>query len=363
MRLGTWSLSCCRLAYQRAVRWADGVEAGGVFALLRLESADGATGIAEGSIKPTWSGVSPRALAAVLDDVLLPRLAGVDLADPDAVTACLEAVPENRLAKGMIETACCTMRAAAARTPLWQLWGGTPRVDLSWTVTRQTPARMADEAAGMVARFGFRTLKVKGGQGAATDVRALAEIRAAVGDRVTLYVDANDAYARPEALDYVRRLAEAGATLAEDPCALAPDAAFEALQRAAPIPILVDGACVTRRDAALFLERGAVALSAKPGRIGVREARAVAWEAETAGARTIAGLHAESALGTLLGLQQAAAVPERSRAAPAELTFFLLLREQVLAEPLEIRGGAVTLPGAHDLAGLVDWDRVRRYAL
>jgi L-alanine-DL-glutamate epimerase-like enolase superfamily enzyme len=126
---------------------------------------------------------------------------------------------------------------------------------------------------------------------------------------------------------------------------------------------LVDEGCATPRDAALFLERGAVALSAKPGRVGVRAARAIARQAEAAGARTVAGFNGESSLGALLGLQQVAAVPERSRVAPAELTFFLLLREQVLAEALEIRDGAVTLPGASDLAGLVDWDRVRRFAL
>jgi L-alanine-DL-glutamate epimerase-like enolase superfamily enzyme len=363
MKLARWTVTCYRLRYRREIRWADGAEAAGVHALLRLTSADGAEGIAEGAVKPAWSGVSPRSLTAALEDVLLPRLDGVDLADAEAVTARLQAVPENGLARGLVETACWTLRAAAAGQPLWRLWGGEPRVDLGWTVTRQAPAAMAAEAAAMVERFGFRTLKVKGGQGTATDLGALAEIRAAVGDRVTLYVDANDAYAPDEALAYVRRLAAAGAAAAEDPCPLAPDAAFEALQRAAPIPILVDGGCVTRQDAALFLARGATALAAKPGRVGLTEARAIAGLAEAAGARTVAGLYAESALGALLGLQQAAAVPAQGRAAAPELTFFLHLADQVLAEPLEIRDGAVTLPESSDLAGLVDWERVRRYAI
>jgi len=363
VKLARWSLACYRLRYDREVRWADAVEDSGVFALLRLESSDGVVGVAEGTIKSTWSGVSPRSLGAALEDLLLPRLEGVDLADADAVSERLRAVPENWLAKGMIDTACWTLRAASIGTPLWRLWGGEPRVELGWTVTRQAPQRMAAEAADMVARLGFRTLKVKGGQGVATDLRALAEIRTAVGDGVELYVDANGAYARGEAAAYVGRIAEAGATLAEDPCALAPDAAFEALQRGAPIPILVDSSCVTRQDAALHLERGAAALSAKPGRIGLTEAREIARLAESLGARAVVGLHAESALGTLVSLQQAAAIPARARAAAAEQTFFLVMRDQVLAEPLAIRDGAVTLPPAHDLAGLVDWDRVRRHAL
>lgn len=363
MKLARWTVACYRLRYHREIRWADGAEEAGVYALLRLTSADGAEGIAEGTVQPAWSGVSPGALIAGLEDVLLPRLAGVDLADSKTVTTRLQAAPENGLARGLIETACWMMRAAAAGQPLWRLWGGEPRVDLGWTVTRQAPAAMAAEAAAMVARFGFRTLKVKGGQGTATDLRALAEIRAAVGDRVTLYVDANDAYAPGEALAYVRRLAAAGVTAAEDPCPLAPDAVFEAFQRAAPIPILVDGGCVTRQDAVRFLARGATALSAKPGRVGLTEARGIAGLAEAAGARTVAGLYAESALGALLGLQQAAAVPARARVAAPELTFFLHLADQVLAAPLEIRDGAVTLPETSDPVGLVDWERVRRYAI
>jgi L-Ala-D/L-Glu epimerase len=363
VKLAHWSVACYRLPYDREVRWADTIEDAGVFALLRLESADGAVGIAEGTVKATWSGVSARSLAAALEDVLLPRLVSIDLDDPAAVAERLAAVPENRLARGMVETACWTLRAAAAGSPLWRLWGGGAHVEVSWTVTRQAPARMAAEAADMVARYGFGTLKVKGGQGVATDLRALAEIRAAVGDGVRLYVDANGAYARDAAADYVGRIAAAGATAAEDPCALAPDEAFEALTRAVPIPLLVDDGCEARADAARYLARGAPALSAKPGRVGLEEARAVANLAASAGARVVVGLYGESALGTLLSLQLAAAIPARARAAPAEPTFFLRMREQVLAEPVAIRGGAVTLPEAHDWNGLVDWDCVRRHAV
>lgn len=58
MKLGRWSLACYRLPCRREVRWADGVEAGGLIALLRLESSDGGPGIAEGTIEPAWSGAS-----------------------------------------------------------------------------------------------------------------------------------------------------------------------------------------------------------------------------------------------------------------------------------------------------------------
>src|SRR5688572_23202937 len=202
MKLARWSLHFYRLPYGREVVWSNAVENAGLFALLRLESDEGIAGIAEGTIKHTWSGVSPRSLRSALEDVILPLLEGVDLMDERAVASAYARIPENRLAKGLVDNACWTMRAAAAAVPLWKRFDAPQSVEVCWTVTRDRPQRMAQESAQYCERYGFRTLKVKGGQGVQTDLEALAAIRAAVGARVELYVDANSAYARGEALDY-----------------------------------------------------------------------------------------------------------------------------------------------------------------
>ncbi len=355
MKLADWSLHLYRLPYAREVVWANAIERSGLYALLELVSDEGARGIAEGTLKPTWSGVSPRALAAAFEDFLIPALRGVDLGDEAAVARSLAGIPENRLAKGMIGSACWTMRAAAAGKPLWQLWGAGRTREVAWTVTRQAPAAMAQEAAEVCGTFGFRTLKVKGGQGLATDLQALREIRAAVGAAVELYVDANSHYAPAEAASYVAALAGAGVTVAEDPCPLRPDRAFEALQKSSPIPILVDRSCASKEDAALYLERGARALSAKPGRVGLAEARAITALAAAAGAKTAVGIYAESALGTLVNLQQPGTMA-------AEQAFFPTLAAQVSTLIPDIRDGRVELPTDPDLSKLVDREAVKRRA-
>jgi L-alanine-DL-glutamate epimerase-like enolase superfamily enzyme len=354
VKLERWSLHFYRLPYAREVVWANAREDSGLFALLVLE-AGGTRGIAEGTLKDTWSGVSPGSLRASFEDFLIPRLRDVDLGDAAAVARAFAGIPENRLAKGMIESACWTLRAAAAGAPLWRLWDAGRSREVAWTVTRRKPAQMAAEAAEICARHGFRVLKVKGGQGVEVDLRALAEIRAAVGDAVEMFVDANGAYARADAVDYVQALAASGVTVAEDPCSLQPDAEFEALQKASPIPILVDRGCASKEDAALFLERGAQALSTKPGRVGLAETRAIAGMALQRGARTAVGLYAESALGTLINLQQPGPMA-------AEQTFFLTMTEQVTPVVPEIRGGRIELPEEPDSAKLVDWGRVEALA-
>ena len=355
MKLERWSLNFYRLPYAREVVWANAREESGLFALLVLE-AGGAMGIAEGTLKDTWSGVSPKSLAAAFDDFLIPRLREADLTDERVVSAAFAGIPENRLAKGMIESACWTLRAALAREPLWKMWDAGRSREVAWTVTRQAPRAMAAEAISVCAKCGFRTLKVKGGQGLETDLRALAEIRSALGSGVELTVDANSAYSRGEALDYVKALAGAGVTVAEDPCTLQPDLHFEALQTASPIPILIDRSCASKEDAALYLERGAQALSTKPGRVGLSETRAISAMALAKGVKTAVGIYAESAIGTLVNLQQPGTMA-------AEQTFFLAMKEQVSTLLPQIRDGKIELPAEADLSQLVDWESVKRHAV
>jgi L-Ala-D/L-Glu epimerase len=360
MRIVEHSLHFYRLPYVRPVHWFNSAEDAGTFVLLRLTAGNGLSGVAEAPIKPTWSGVSPRSVAAVIEDLFVPALHDTNIEHQGAVATILARFPENHLAKMLVDNACCTLRAAAAKEPLWRSLGGQQETEVSWTVTRQKPALMAQEAAEVVARYGFRGLKIKGGQGLETDLTALREIRMAVGDGVIFYVDANGAYSREEAPEYVRAIAAEGAQVAEDPCPLHPDDLFAAFQKASPIPILVDSPCASVRDAAQFLERGAKALSVKPGRIGITEAGKVAALARARNANVCSGMYAESALGTLISLQLSAALKEPL--VTAEQSFFLIMRDQVTAEAITVRDGRVRLPDTADYASVVDWGKVKRYA-
>jgi L-Ala-D/L-Glu epimerase len=360
MRLRRHALHCYRLRYERPVRWSDIVEEAAPFVLLRLESDTGAVGVAEITVKPTWCGVTARSLIAAIDDIFIPLVAGLDLDDPTTVRAALDRVPENQAAKALIDNACWDLHAAHLGTASWRQWNGASRVELSWALTRQAPSLMAREAADMIARYGFRTLKVKGGQGIDVDLAGLREIRSAMGDAVQLYVDANGAYSAQQAPDYIKAIAAAGAVMAEDPCRLGPSGWFCRLQQDSPVPLLVDFGSASVRDSALFIEQGAQALSIKPGRFGLSDSRAMQRLAMQAGCTPVVGLMGESALGTLTGLQFAATIVKP--VLPAELTWYLAMIEQVTQWVPQIIDGTITLPEGGSLGELVDWKAVERYA-
>ena len=142
VKLDSWSLHFYRLPYRREVVWAYAAESSSDYALLKLVADDGTVGVAEGVVKPTRTGYSPRSLAVTLEDVIFPRLQGVELSDAAAVRKAFDWVEGNLGARALVDNACWAMRAAAAKQPLWKQWGGKQEVDLLWIVTRQKPAMM-----------------------------------------------------------------------------------------------------------------------------------------------------------------------------------------------------------------------------
>lgn len=344
------------LPYRRPVKWYNSQEAHGTFVALRLFGEGGGTGVAEAPVKATWCGLSPRALVGLVEDLYLPALAGTDIRDLAAVRRTLAVYPDNQIAKMLVVNACASLGAAQAGTPLHEMRGGTRAVEVSWCVTRQPPDNMATEAAEMIEAHGFTALKLKGGQGFEVDRQVLRSVRRSVGVEVALTVDANGAYRMDEADAYLQLLADEGVVLAEDPVPFAPDAAFTELVERSPLPLLVDSPSVVAKDAKAFLEAGARAISIKPGRIGYAEADGVLELARMHGAAVCAGMYAESALGSLLSLIYAGSMGEV--VAPAEQSYYLIMTQQILTEPLVIEGGKAMLPGIADIDSLVDWHRL-----
>jgi len=357
MKLARWSLRFYRLPYRREVTWAYAAETFGDYALLELVADDGTVGIAEGVVKPARSGYSPRSLSVTLEDVILPALKNVALGDAAAVSKAFAWFDGHLNAIALVDNACWSLRSAASGKPLWRTWGGKPEVPLAYIVTRRTPSQMAADAAQVCQRYGLRSLKLKGGQGRETDLQVIKEVRAAVGRDVELSLDANRAYPQEGIGAYVRAIADAGVTVAEDPCALAPDSAFEKLQRECPIPLLVDFPCTSRKDAALFIDRGARALMIKPGRVGLTEAREIDALCAKHGVAVSIGMYYETALGSALTLQMATSL-RSMLILPPEHGFFLMLKEQVVA--LDVKDGNFRLPEEADLRTLVDWKAVEK---
>lgn len=347
-----------RVPYHRTIRWAGHLESHVDVVLLVLEADAGLRGIGETPVRLNWHAATPASLETVIEEVFLPQMADLDLGDEAAVKNFLEKFKEHPLAKSLIDTACWDLRAQIGDMPLWRLLGARDaKVPISWTVTRAAPADMAREAGAAADKHGVHAFKVKTGQGLATDRSVLTEIRSAVGSDAALFVDSNGAGRASEIVESSKMFADFGVSLFEDPCPFAPNERFHAIQQSSQIPILVDNGCRSVAEGSLFLDVGAQALSVKIMKTGITESRIIADMARAKQARVAVGISATSSLGAMIALSLSASLPDDARCAPCEETFFASI-DNVLREPLQIKGGKVELPAVPGFAPLIDWKKV-----
>jgi L-alanine-DL-glutamate epimerase-like enolase superfamily enzyme len=326
--------------------------------LLVLHTSDGAKGVAETSIRLKWHSASVRSFVATLEDVFIPVLRGVDLADEATTNACLSRVREHPLAKSLIDAACWDLRAGLSGQPLWKKLGASsPAVPVSFTITRAAPDAMIAGAQRAVTEFGIRAFKIKTGQTLELDRAAVHGIRAAVGPDVELFADSNGGHPKEDVPAWSQMLAEADVLYFEDPCGFLPNKQFQDVRKSCTLPILVDNGCRSLRDGILFIEAGAEALSVKTMKTGLSESLSIADRAKNTGCKVSVGISATSALGAVFALSLASAFPDEVRRIPCEETFFLT-SGGYLNDELRIQDGCVHLPSTSALSDVIDWRKV-----
>jgi L-alanine-DL-glutamate epimerase-like enolase superfamily enzyme len=356
--LENYVIRTLRLKYPRKIRWAGSQEEGMDIVLLTLRSTEGAQGIAETPVRLKWHSASVRSFKATLEDVFMPVMMGVDLLDVNKTKAALSYVREHPLAKSLIDSACWDLRAAVAGVPLWKLLGAdSDAVPVSFTVTRAAPEAMAADAVRAVETAGVKAFKIKTGQDFEVDKAAVKAIRDAVGPGVELFVDSNGANTREEVRPMSEMLAEFNVLYFEDPCLLMPTRQFADIARDCVMPILVDNGCRSVRDATLFIDAGAQALSVKTMKTGITESLAIADKAKKTGCKVSVGISASSSLGAISALALANALPAETRRIPCEETFFLTAGG-FLNEDLKLVNGCVQLPSSSGLREAIDWKKV-----
>jgi len=181
-------------------------------------------------------------VAAVVNNVISELIAGMDVFDTEPIWNRMyfeidEIGPGGLASQALagVDCALWDLRGKLLGLPVWKLLGGkfTDRIPLYGSFSRSkgggayhTPDECAGYAAALVEE-GFQTIKVRLGireenQDPSPDpaVPAIRAVREAVGDDVTLYVDANNGYSAARAIQVGRRLAgEFGVTVFEEPVA------------------------------------------------------------------------------------------------------------------------------------------------
>jgi D-galactarolactone cycloisomerase len=175
--------------------------------MVKVVTDDGLVGWGE-----SHHGRSPGAVAHHVNTTLRQLVVGMEATDVVGVWAKIYKYQlgshglgaATAIAMSGLDMALWDLRGKAAGWPLYRLLGGRSRpipayaggVSLGW----QAPETLVEEARALVAQ-GYRVLKLRVGDAPDRDLARVAAVRKALGDGVTLLVDANTGYT----VDDVRR--------------------------------------------------------------------------------------------------------------------------------------------------------------
>ncbi len=306
---------------------------GETFVIARLTTEEGATGLADSVNSVPFGPESPATMRQVLKDHLMPAIRGLDPRDTEVIAARMDrALPGHPMAKAIIDIACHDLAARAAGLPLWRMLGGArrDRVPIIGAIGISTTERMEAEAAAYAAR-GARTIKVKIGTDPATDLDRVRAIRAAIGPRVNLRLDANQGCRLADWLPTLRRMEACDLEFLEQPLPVWDIAGTARLVAALDTPILIDEGIYTPTDLMTLIRAGAVgAVNIKILKTGLTGGRRIAAMAEAAGLPIVLGSMFETGIGTAASLHFAATLPEPL--ACTEVGFPLKLTEDVIPD-------------------------------
>ncbi|PSQ45653.1 o-succinylbenzoate synthase [Halobacteriales archaeon SW_7_68_16] len=197
-------------------------------------------------------------------------------------------------------------------------------------------------AAETAVDAGFDCLKLKAGaRDLAADRERVRAVRDAVGEAVTLRLDANGAWDRPTAGEAFDRFADVGVTYVEQPLA-ASDLDGLADLRGGPVGVAVDETLATHRMADV-LDAGAADVAVlKPMVLGgPGNAYTLATRAREAGVDPVVTTTVDAAVARTAAVHVAAALPD---VRPCGLATADLLATNLAADPAPVADGDIAVP-------------------
>lgn len=333
--------------------------------LVKVYCNDGVIGIGEGT---TIAGMaygpeSPEAMKIAIDTYLAPAMIGKDATGIQALMAHLgKLVKVNHFSKSAIETALLDAQGKRLGVPVSELLGGRrrERLPVAWTLASGDTAKDIDEALHMLDVRRHKIFKLKiGAKDVRTDVRHVAEIKKAVGDRAVVRVDVNMAWSETQAAWAIPALADAGCELVEQPVDSA--AALARLMRRFPVALMADE-ILQGPESAFEIARnnGADVFAIKIEQSGgLFAAQRVATIADAAGIELYGGTMLEGAFSTIASAHLFASFAHLQWG--TELFGPLLITEEILTNPLDYSDFELTVPNGPGLGIDLDEAKVKRF--
>ncbi|GAA4880805.1 mandelate racemase/muconate lactonizing enzyme family protein [Saccharopolyspora cebuensis] len=351
------------IPYRKPLKFASGEARTADHVLVRVHTDEGLVGVAEAPPRPYTYGETQRSIVAVLESIFAPAVVGLSPLRREVVHERLDRTIGNPAAKAALDMALWDIIGQAAGRSVTELLGGwTDRMRVAHMVGFAPPEQMVAEAQRVREEHGITTFKVKVGRRPHTlDVRACRALREGLGEEVELYVDGNRGWTASESARALREMDDLGLTLAEELCPADDVLGRRWLVERSPIPFVADESATRPGEVTRELLSGAAnAISIKTARTGFSTSQRVLHQCEGLGVEVVLGNQIDGQIGTVCSAAFGAAHRHTARRA-GELSNFLDMSDDLLAEPVRITGGTVAVRQVPGLGIELDPDKLARY--
>lgn len=329
-------------------------------AVVRLTGTNGARGISsiELNLRPNTEDV-----LKTLKDRFAPAIVGADPTNINKLAVLLDSViPTPTKAKGAIEMACVDLTARSFGVPIYTYLGGAVQEHLEFNawIGILPPDEAAAEALKWSER-GFRSAKIKIGGGIEADRDRIAAVRAAVGSKMALRIDANESYDAETSLRLCRMIRQYDLQLFEQPAPRHDLAGLAHVRREGGIPVLADES-ITDYASLLAVIKAEAADMIKVGIMdagGFHRGVQMLATAEAAGIRCTVGHGFGLDMSTIAEIMLAAT--SRNAVAGLECVGPPKMKDTVATTRLDISSGSLPLPPGPGLGIDLDDAKLEQY--
>jgi L-alanine-DL-glutamate epimerase-like enolase superfamily enzyme len=351
------------IPYTKALKFASGEVHTAEHVLVRVHTDDGVIGTAEAPPRPYTYGETQASIVAVIDDLFAPAVVGRTLLERERIHADLDRTVGNPTAKAALDMAVWDALGQSLDVSVTDLLGGwTDRMRVTHMLGFDDPAAMVAEAERMREQHGITTFKVKVGRmPVELDVAVCRALREHFGDTVELYIDGNRGWTASEAARALRMMDDLDLLFAEELNPADDVLGRRWLVQQTRMPFIADESAARPGEVTRELLGGsATAISIKTARSGFTQAQRILHECEGLGVEVLMGNQIDGQLGTACTVAFGAAHRHTSRR-PGELSNFLDMEDDLLAEPLTITGGTLAVRPGPGLGLVIDEDKLTHY--
>ena len=258
VRLGKISVPL-RTPFKTALRTVSSVED----VIVEIHTDDGRIGYGEAPPTGPITGDTTLAIIGAIQDHIAKSIIGMDVDDfEDVLQKVQQSIVGNTSAKAAVDMALWDLYGQKYGIPVYKLMGGARKnIVTDITISVNDPETMVRDSLIALER-GYDCLKMKVGINPEMDVARLKAVRQAVGNDVTIRIDANQAWNPKQAVKILNAMQEQGLQieLVEQPVPAHDLEGMKYVTDRSYVPVLADESLYSPADAATILRMGAADL-------------------------------------------------------------------------------------------------------